>query len=118
MNRILPLTSPIFVGIFELDSAGTVLYSRQSQTCPLVEKTKTIIGQNFFENVANFENVPDFRRRFKNFFYSGHSTENFLFECRSNNESYPVKVLMLRASEKNDNQSNEIVILDIRKNES
>lgn len=117
MNPVSSLTFPNFVGIFELDSAGTVLYSRQTNPCPVVEKSKPLVGQNFFDTVADFENVPDFRRRFKTFFQSGHSTENFTFECRSQDECYPVRVLMLRASEKNDNQTNEIVILDIRKNE-
>lgn len=112
------LTSPLFVGIFELDSAGTVLYSRQSHPCPLVKRENPLVGQNFFENIADFENVPAFRHKFKNFFYSGHSTENFNFECRCRNKCYPVRVLMLRASEKNNNSSNEFVILDIRRNEN
>ena len=115
MNRISLLTTPNFVGIFELDLAGVILYFRQNQMSLPKESNNYLVGQNFFEQVVDFENVQDFRRRFKNFISSRNSTENFLFECRSAEGNIPVRVLMLRASEKNDNQSHDFVILDIRK---
>jgi hypothetical protein len=113
-----PLTSPLYVGIFELDTAGTVLYTRQSQPGSSIEKNTYLVGQNFFENVADFENMTDFRRRFKNFVSSHSSTEHFQFECRSIKGSVPVRVLMMRAREKNESNSTEIVIIDIRKNDN
>lgn len=109
--------SPIYVGIFELDTVGTVLYSRQPQTNVHPEKPKYLVGQNFFEQVADFDNAPEFRRRFKNFISSHNFKENFSFECHSMEGNFPVRVLMVRAKEKSESQSNDIVILDIRKKE-
>lgn len=117
MNYAATISSPSYVGIFELDTAGTVLYSRQSQPNPTAQNTEYLVGQNFFEKVADFENAPDFRRRFRNFISSHNFKENFSFECRSMQGNVPIRVLMLRAKEKNQSQSNDIVILDIRKNE-
>ena len=102
--------SPNYLGIFELDMAGNVLYSRQAQSAE-------IVGQNFFDQVADFENAPDFRRRFRNFISSHNFKENFSFECRSMQGNFPVRVMMLRATEKSESRSSDIVILDIRKNE-
>ena len=114
MNYVTTISSPNYVGIFELDTTGTVLYSRQLQPQPT---SQHLVGQDFFEQVADFENAQDFRRRFRNFISSHNFKENFSFECRSLEGNVPVRVLMLRAKEKSQSQSNDIVILDIRKNE-
>lgn len=112
MNYVTTNSSPSYVGIFELDTTGTVLYSRKPQ--PTAEH---LVGQDFFEQVADFENAQDFRRRFRNFISSHNFKENFSFLCRSMQGNVPVRVLMLRAKENSQSQSNDIVILDIRKNE-
>jgi hypothetical protein len=117
MNHQLSVFAPNYVGIFELDTAGTVLYSRKSAANLTNENVQSPVGQNFFDQIADFENAPDFRRRFRNFITSHQTKENFHFECRSMQGNVPVRVLMLRATEKNDCQTNDIVILDIRKNE-
>ncbi len=119
MNFSSHLAASDFAGIFELDSAGTVLYTRYLRISePFNENTENInpVGQNFFEQIADFENVTEFRRRFKNFVGSRQSAENFLFECRFTDESVPVRVMMMRARETNETKTADIVILDIRKN--
>jgi hypothetical protein len=117
MSHFSYLTPPNFIGFFELDLARTVLYSRKTVSGLTTEKAEYLVGEDFFEKVADFENSPELRRRFKDFIKSHHSTDHFFFECRSLQGSLPVKVLMWRGSEKNESQSKEIVILDIRKKE-
>lgn len=109
--------SPNYVGIFELDIQGMILYSRQTQTNTNTLPSNYLVGQNFFEEIACFDNASDFHRRFKNFINSHNSKENFSFECRLIEGNVPIRVLMLRAKEKTESQTNDIVILDIRKNE-
>lgn len=116
MNYVSSLTSFDFAGIFELDTAGTVLYTRMPQTTKLIDKRTDLIGQNFFEQVANFENIQDFRRRFQNFVGSRQSVENFLFECRFTDAVVPVRVLLVRARETSEAQTAGFVIVDIRRN--
>jgi hypothetical protein len=116
MNSGKNLTSGEFAGIYELDTAGTVLYTRFARGDEPFEKRADLIGQNFFEEVAGFENVWDFQRRFKNFVGSRQSAENFLFECRFTDEIVPVRVMMMRARETKETETADIVIIDIRKN--
>jgi hypothetical protein len=114
---MIPATTPDFVGIFELDTEGNVLYSRNSAQGIQARKSTNLVGRNFFGQVADFENITDLRRRFREFVFGHSSAENFLFECRLNEETLPVRILMMRAREINEAQVANIVILDIRRND-
>lgn len=104
------MTEQIF-GIYELDGAGTILYSRQygaEQALP----GDAMAGRNFFEPITG-ESGESLLRRFRSFVKSGHSVESFIFSHIGEKE-LTAKVLMTRGHEKQDDISAGIFILDIR----
>lgn len=114
MNYASNLTSEELFGLFELDAAGTVLYSRVRQDNQLINAKPDWIGQNYFEEVAPFENIGEFRRRFTNFIRGRQTAESFTFDCRFRETIVPVKVMMAGAYEVGSSEPANIVILDIR----
>lgn len=109
-------SSTFISGLFELDKSGTVLYSRFRRTNELLNLTEQLAGQNFFEDVARFENVNDFRHKFRNFVLGNEFTDNFVFDCQLIGKTIPLRVMILRTSEINHHETRDILILDIRKN--
>ncbi len=108
------LTSANSSGLFELNNDGTVLYSRFRQNNQLLNMNAEMVGHNFFEEVAGFENVRELRRIFNNFVKSNKFTDNFIFDCQFPDEIVRVRVMMVRAFENNYPNPADIVILDIR----
>lgn len=102
-------------GLFELDSDGTVLYSRVRHNNQLINAKPDWVGQNYFEEIAPFENVKEFRHRFVNFVKGRQTAECFNFNCRLQGQDVPVKVMMAGAYEVGCETPSNIVILDIRK---
>ena len=100
MNIMDDFDSSSFIsGLFKLDKSGTVLYSRFRRTNELLNLTKQLAGQNFFEDVARFENVKDFRHKFRDFVSGNEFTDNFVFDCRITGKTIPLRVMILRTSE-------------------
>lgn len=117
MNMTHYLDSANFIsGLFELDRTGTVLYSRFRRTNDLLNLTEQLAGQNFFDDVADFENVKDFRNKFMNFVSSRQFSDNFSFNCRLDGKNIPLRVMILRATEANHDETRDILIVDIRRN--
>ena len=59
---------PNLFGLLELDTAGTVLYSRIDRDGDAGGVVAPdITGRNFFSDVAPFQNVEEFHRRLDNF---------------------------------------------------
>jgi|SRR5215203_5626971 len=114
MNLASYLTVTNSSGLFELNNDGTVLYSRFRKNNQLLNTNSEMVGHNFFEDIAGFENVRDLRRIFNNFVRSNKFTDNFIFECRFSEEVVPVRVMMVRAFENSFPNPADIVILDIR----
>ncbi len=103
-------------GLFELDDAGTVLYSR---TEPDGEQPvgiePDINGLNFYDEVASFENVEEFRRRVTEFARSNSPVDSFKFDCCYEGSAQTVKVLLARIRESVDNDRTKSVLVHIRK---
>lgn len=117
MNMTAYLDSSNFIsGLFELDRSGMVLYSRFRKTNELMDLTEQLAGQNFFDDVADFENIKDFHYLFRNFVSSDELTDNFIFNCRTLEKIIPLRVMILRTSEIRQTKTKDILILDIRKN--
>jgi len=114
MNFASYITAPNRSGLFELNNDGTVLYSRFRQNNELLNASAELVGQNFFEEIAGFENAKDLRRIFNNFVKSNQFTDNFVFDCRFDEKTVPVRVMMVRAFENSYPNHGDIVILDIR----
>lgn len=116
MNFASYLTATNTSGLFELSNDGHVLYSRFRRNNELINATPELVGQNFFDEIAGFENAKDLWRIFNNFVKSNQFTDNFVFDCRYAEKTVPVRVMMVRAFENNYPNYGEIVIMDIRTN--
>jgi hypothetical protein len=115
MNLISTLTAKDLGGLFELDADGTVIYSRLRKNKEFFDTEPGVIGCNFFDEVAAFENVEDFRRRFRYFVKGSHSIENFNFDFRFEENAVPMRVMLVRVSEHGQSEKTNLVIVDIRK---
>jgi hypothetical protein len=114
MNLASYLTATNSSGLFELNNEGTVRYSRFRQNNQLINANSEMVGHNFFEDIAGFENARELRGIFNNFVKSNKFTDNFVFDCRFPDETVRVRVMMVRAFENNYPNPEDIVILDIR----
>lgn len=98
MNATL-LTEPKLLGLFELDSAGTVLYSRIESEGRPAGAEPDVSGRNFYDEVLPFENVEEFRHRVVQFTQGSDPAGNFNFDCRYGGSTVCVRVLLARISE-------------------
>jgi hypothetical protein len=110
------------MGLFELDTAGTVMYSRVNpniyDNASSAPPSSDFVGRNFFEEVAPFKNVEEFRRRFRHFACGSDSAEKFTFTCQFEERPAEMKVMLTRISEREFDEDKKLIIVDIRFNRS
>jgi hypothetical protein len=109
------LTSQSLFGLFELDSTGKVLYSKVESDGIFDNRKTALAGLNFYEEVATFKNINEFRRQLDRFTNGGDPVENFNFTCRYDDGSEQVKVRLVRVSEREYDGRAKLTIVDIRK---
>jgi hypothetical protein len=102
-------------GLFELDPAGTILYSRIEPDGDGFGIAPDVVGHNFFETVAPFENAEELRRRIANFTNGDGQADNFHFSCRFGNGSLLLKVLLARICERSNGKRTKSILVHIRK---
>jgi hypothetical protein len=102
-------------GLFELDPAGTVLYSRVEPDGDADAAAPSAAGQDFFNEVASFANAEELRRRIGAFTNSEAQADNFHFTCLCDGGPLLVKVLLARIRERSDGRHTKSVLLHIRK---
>jgi hypothetical protein len=107
-------TDGIF-GLFELDTAGTVKYSRLEAGGSSLSSSPGLIGLNFFDEVAPFKNTEELRQRFRYFANGSASAEKFNFSCNLNGSPTEVKVMLTQINEREFDANSKLIILDIRK---
>ncbi|MCA1564407.1 MAG: hypothetical protein LC803_01870 [Acidobacteria bacterium] len=105
------LTAQELFGLFELDAAGTVLYYRIEPS----GASPDMAGHNFYEEVAPFENVEEFRRCVTRFTRGAEPADSFKFDCRYEDCVQPVKVLLARISERVYHDRTKSVLVHIRR---
>ena len=115
MNLILALTAKDLGGLFELEADGTVVYSKLRKNKEAFETEPSVVGHNFFEEVAAFENIDEFRNRFRYFVKGSSSIENFNFDFRYENNKMPARVMLVRVNENGFDRQGNLIIMDIRK---
>lgn len=104
-----------FFGLFELDDSGTVLYSRIEVDGRSDATATSLTGQNFFKEIAPFDNVEEFRQRIAGFARSAAQADNFIFTCRINRGLMPVRVLLARIRERSNGEQTKSILVHIRK---
>lgn len=102
-------------GLFELDSSGKVLYFKAIPDGDSTDTKTKVIGLNFFDEVAPFVNVEEFRRQFTWFVQSRGSVENFTFACHFEDGVVPTKVMMVRINERSEDGNTNLILVDIRR---
>jgi photoactive yellow protein len=108
--------SPSFVlpfGLFELDSAGTVIrYSPASEIAPSVE-ARDIWGRNFFTEIAPVEQVVGFRLRFHSFMANGQAVERFTTVFEHEQRNVKVQIMLAHITEKSDDGRKRLALVRI-----
>jgi ferredoxin len=104
------LTAPELLGLFELDDDGKVLYYRSDSADLLPD----ITGHNFYDEVARFENVADFRRCVADFTHSAKAADSFDFDCNYKTSNQSVRVLVARIRESENQNNTKSVLVHIR----
>jgi hypothetical protein len=112
MVNTVSTTQQTMFGVFELDTMGTIVYSRPANG----QQPQSIVGRNFFEDVAPFKNISAFRRHIDSFARNDHRVESFNFNCQFDEvDTLPIKVMLVRISEREQNERTKLTIVDIRR---
>lgn len=110
-----PRTRPELFGLFEIDRAGIVLYSRAEPDGKAGGAPPDVAGRDFFAEVAAFENAEELRQRIDGFTRGGGHADNFHFVCRLGADSLAVKVLLARIRERTNGNRTKSVLVHIRR---
>lgn len=116
MNNTSVLTHPHFLGFYELDTDGTVVYSRIRRDDKFEKATSLLVGQNFFDDVLECRNSEVFRRRFRRFVCESTRHENFIFDYILSESIIPLKIMLMRITENTGSKCQSLIIVDIRQN--
>lgn len=109
------LTVPELLGLFELDDAGKVLYYRMDSAGTSPGPSRDMTGHNFYEDVAPFDNVEEFRRCVTDFRQGGKAADSFDFQCHCDGFDHPVRVLLARIRERVNRHNTKSILVHIRR---
>lgn len=99
------------LGLFELDDDGKVLYYRTDSA----DTSRDMTGHNFYEEVAPFANVEEFRQCVTDFTRGAKAADSFDFDCRYDGSDHPVRVLLARICERVNLNNTKSVLVHIRR---
>jgi len=102
-------------GLFEIDAAGKVLYYRKDSAGEPGGTPSDIVGHNFYNEVARFENVEEFRRCVTEFTRSATAADSFDFECRYGGSAHRVKVLLARICESVNRENTKSILVYLKR---
>ncbi len=112
------LTAQELLGLFELDTTGNVLYHRMDPGAEPGRTLSDMAGHNFYDEIAPFENVEDFRRCVTEFTSGAKPADSFDFNCLYEGSHQPVRVLLARICEHMNRNTTKSVLLHIRRGNS
>jgi hypothetical protein len=96
--------------IYELEDDGTVIYSRPRSEGEQIG----LEGQNFFDEVAGFEDIARYRKHFQSFVKSNKAIASFIWRRSSAGMSIDTRVLMTRAYQSGGCPRTGVVMMEIR----
>ncbi|MET0650349.1 MAG: hypothetical protein ABW208_27390 [Pyrinomonadaceae bacterium] len=103
-------------GLVELDSAGTVLYTRfEPDGSPQFGGAPDYTGLNFYTEVAPFRNVVEFRNQLDSFDRGSQPSHSIDFICDYEDGPLPVRVLLARIRERSETDVAKSILVHIRK---
>lgn len=114
MSSVILLQQKLF-GLLELDTVGTVLYSRLEGDDKLDAPAVDVEGLNFFSDVAPFLNVEEFQQRLDAFNRGSEHAYSFVFNCDYEDGAVPVRVLLARICERTNGDHTKSLLVHIKK---
>ncbi len=108
------LIHPELFGLYELALDGTVLFYKANAGNDSPTMSAGLVGRNFFTEIANFENVAEFRRRFENFIEGRQSVDNFTVKDSRCESQKHLRVMLVRLGEAGCDGRKKFVLADIR----
>ena len=103
-------------GLFELDAAGTVLYTRlEREGGAAPGGAPDYTGRNFYTEVAPFRNVVEFRSRVDGFSRGSQPAHSMDFTCDYEDGPLLVRVLLARMREHSQTDVTKSVLVHIRR---
>jgi hypothetical protein len=110
------VTTPKLFGLIELDTAGTVLYTRiETDGRVGVPTAPDVTGRNFYTEVAPFKNVGEFRQQLDTFSRGSQPAHSMDFTCQYEDGPLPVRVLLARIRERTELDVTKSILVHIRK---
>jgi hypothetical protein len=109
------MTAQELLGLFELDDTGKVLYHRADLGGEPSGTSPDVVGHNFYNEVAHFENVEEFPRCVTEFISSATAADSFDFECRYGGSVHRVKVLRARICESVNPKNTKSILLYLKR---
>jgi len=92
-----------------------VLYYRTDSASEPGGTSPDIVGRNFYNEVAHFENVDEFRRCVTEFISSTTAADSFDFECRYGDFAQRVKVLLARIRESVNRENTKSILVYLKR---
>jgi hypothetical protein len=72
-------------------------------------------GHNFYDEVARFDNVEEFRRCVTDFSRGEKAADSFQFDCHYEGSDHPVRVLLARIRDRMNRDNTKSVLVHIRR---
>ena len=99
--------------LVELDSEGTVLFLKWNEEA-LSQSQTDLVGRNFFSEVASINNALELQEYFYRFDTTRYPTNNFLFNCKYEDGSQRVRIMLARLRQKQSCGQPESVLMYIK----
>src|ERR1043165_2479543 len=109
------LTAQGLLGLFELDGSGKVLYYRIDSDEEPGGSSLDLTGHNFYDEMASFENVAEFRPFVTEFNSGPKAADSFDFNCHYEGSDHPVRVLLARIRERVNRNKTKSILVHIRR---
>jgi hypothetical protein len=103
-------------GLIELDSAGTVLYTRfEPDGTPQPGAALDYTGRNFYAEVAPFSNAARLREQIDSFRRGSQPAHSMDFTCDYEDGPLLVRVLLARIRERSRDDTTKSILVHIRR---
>lgn len=100
-------------GLFELDATGTVVRFSPPAEQNIKELQQSIIGRNFFTEIAPIKQVKDFQARFYSFTAYGESVHKFTSRFSTEEGQIKVQILLARITEQSESGHERLALVRI-----
>lgn len=98
-------------GLFELDSAGTVIHYSPRKSVEMSVQKENVLGRNFFDDLIAVAEASDLKSRFHTFMAEGSSVERFTVNFPFIESSIKVQIVMAHITEQSENGRKQFALI-------